>query len=74
MNELNLDVVGTHYTLAFEQDNIVSIHRNGNVVSGYTPNALTVALANELFEAREEIEALKIALSENNLIGDTHDI
>jgi hypothetical protein len=73
MKELNLDVVGTHYTLSFEQDIITSIHRNGNAMSGYTPNALTVALARGLFDAREEIEALKKALSENNWIGDTYD-
>jgi hypothetical protein len=73
MKELSLDVAGTHYTLTLEQDVIISIRRNGKAVPWYTPNALTVALARELFEARQEIETLKKALSADTATGDTYD-
>ena len=73
MKELSLDVVGTHYTLSLEHNDIMSIRRNGKVVPWYTPNALTVALAMELFDAREEIETLKTTLSADTATGDTYD-
>jgi hypothetical protein len=73
MKELSLDVVGTHYTLALEQDATISVRRNGKAVPWYTPNALTVALVRGLFDARKEIETLKKALSADTATGDTYD-